>query len=237
MEEFIRNNQTLPENFTEKEVFSTVIELEAGNVEPALVSINSKNTSHTTMDSDVSQRELIAGYNSIAVPCHESDADSIGECRTFVKNNRYSRRELHSYRSAQPLDSDTNATGQWPTRPLDSDTNATGQKPSRVATKCDLVRLIHPLELAIVNEVEGDNECDTHMKVHKLKKTKKHKQDSVLGRPQDLKSIKKTHFENEFDESIPLLSMEEANIMDTTTSTVRFEKKKEDFPLLPFEGL
>lgn len=237
VEEFIRNNQTLPENFTEKELFSTVIELEAGNVEPALISINSKNTSHTTTDSDVSQRELIAGYNSIAVPCHESDADSIGECRTFVKNNRYSRRELHSYRSAQPIDSDTNATGQWPTRPLDSDTNATGQKPSHIATKCDLIRLIHPLELAIVDEAEGDNECDTHIKVHKLKKTKKHKQDSVLGWPQDLKSIKKTRFENEFDESIPLLSMEEANIIDTTTSTVRLEKKKEDFPLLPFEGL
>lgn len=215
VEELIRNDQKVPENVTNKE---TIIELEVGDA----VSIISESTSHT----------------SSAASFHESEAPSIEENRTsIVKTSRYSRKEFYSRRSARPIDSDTDATGQRPTRPLDTDTNATGQKPSHAATKCDLVRLVHPLELAIVNEDEGDNVCDTQMKVHKLKhkKTRKHKQETRL---EGLKSVgvKMTHFENEFDENIPLLSMEAANT-DIATSTAQLEKKKIDFPLTPFEGL
>ena len=238
VEELIRNNQTMPENFTDEEMFNTVVELEVDNAEPTL----SINTSHT------SQRKvsIIEDFHAAtAVPYyHESDADSIGEHRaSFVEKNRYSRKELYSYKSARPIDSDTNATGQRPTQPLDSDTNATGQKPSRAPTKCDLVRLVYPLELAIVNELEGDNECDTQMKVHKLKykKTRKHKKEHITGRLQDSKSvaINMARYENEFDENIPLLSMEATNniTMDTTASTAELEKKQMDFPSIPFEGL
>lgn len=221
-EELIRNNQMLSENLMVVEI-NDVAESEAGNSEPKL-SINSENTSYTSVGE--SQQEVSIAEAYALTAAHESlSSDYVGERKGYIF--RHSRRELHSYRS---------------TRPLDSDTDATGQKPSHAITKCHLVRRIDPLELEIVDE--GDSECDeplTQLKIHKFKpkKVKKSKQEPVTGQLQGSKSIaiNMSQFENKFDENIPLLSLEAAS-EDVTTFTdlnMKLKKKQIDHPLILFE--
>ena len=221
-EELIRNNQLQPEKLTIIAEINDAAESEAGTSEPKL-SINSKNMSYTSLGQAVtgSMDPLIAEHKSLS-----SDSIGSGKCKGYTGIFRQSRRELYSYRS---------------TRPLDSDTDATGQKPSHAVTKCHLVRRIDPLELEIVDE--GDSECDeplSQLKIHKIKpkKAKKHiiKQAPIVHNLHESKSIaiNMSQFENEFDENIPLLSLEEASD-DATGSNIKLEMKQVNRPLILFE--
>ena len=212
-EELIRNNQVIPEN-----VKIDVSESKVENSE-AKLSINSKNTSYTSIG-DSQQEICTVQANPLAI-VHEPLSSEEQNSYNF-KTNRQSRREFYSYRS---------------TRNFDSDTDATGQKPSRAITKCHLVRLIDPLELGIVDEGDSDSdELVTQPKVYKFKSksAKKSKQEAIMGQWQESKSvaIDMSQFENEFDENIPLLSL------DVTTCTdlnKKVKRKQSDHPLISFE--
>jgi hypothetical protein len=216
-EELIRNNQNLPENLTIA-AMNDAAESEVGTSEPKLSS-TSKNISCTSLGLEItgSIDPLITAHKSLS-----SDSTGSSECKGYIF--RHSRRELYSYRS---------------TRPLDSDTDATGQKPSHAVTKCHLVRRLDPLELEIVDE--GDSECDeplSQLKIHKFKpkKTKKSKQAPVIHHLRESKSIaiNMSQFENEFDDNIPLLSLEEAS-EGATSLNMKLERKRVDRPLILFE--